>query len=166
MEAYHGSPSIIESWNLSHIGETTGTAGGGFGIYFTTSEDEAEIYGDNIYSVDLSLGHGVSVDFRTLSRADISKLLIHYESKINNSYVENWGSFSDAVNALDELETDTDIIGDLCNATGDVKAVLSSVVFCGYSHAVTSGFSQDSEGKQSKHYIVFDVCIINGNTKK
>ena len=161
MQAYHGTPETIEKWNLDNIGKTTGTSGGGFGVYFTTAEDEAQAYGANVYTVDLQLGRGVCVDYRTLSKNDIKAILTHYESVAEYGYVENYSNFNEALNVLNESDTDTEIIGDLCNATGDIKGVLSSVVACGYSHAITNGFSTDTNGKLSMHYIVFDVNIIN-----
>jgi len=51
---FHGSPTKITRFVDEFVGGKEAYDQEGPGIYFTTSEDEAHGYGDNIYSVSLS----------------------------------------------------------------------------------------------------------------
>lgn len=51
--AYHGSPDRIENFVDDFVGSENATDQEGPGIYFTTSYDDAAMYGDYVYTVRL-----------------------------------------------------------------------------------------------------------------
>lgn len=53
-EAYHGSPTKIQKFSDEFVGGKEAVDQEGPGIYFTTSEEEANGYGENIYKVNLT----------------------------------------------------------------------------------------------------------------
>lgn len=49
MIVYHGSPREISKFDFAHVGSSQGITKMGYGMYFTTSREEAEYYADGGY---------------------------------------------------------------------------------------------------------------------
>lgn len=53
-DVFHGSPTIIKNFTDEFVGGEEANDREGPGIYFTTSEEEASRYGENVYNVALT----------------------------------------------------------------------------------------------------------------
>lgn len=120
---YHGTDKIFGDFNLDTIGKN-GTANG-YGIYFTDSIDFAKKYGNVVYTVNLKIKRAIREGARTISRRELSNLLIalHREYDILNDFndVSYYGSHKVLVDALDtynDVDCDVAIVSELANIVG------------------------------------------------
>ena len=161
---FHGSPNKFTDFDFDFVGTEAGTSGAGFGLYFTESEAEALIYGENIYECILTLKTQISNHDITLTKEILNKII----SKINDlgyNYLENWGIqniidlpkniFNKIVSACD---CDTEIIGSFINAGCPIKTMMQTLTELGYDHTVDE---KESVLTGIRHYIVYDTNSIN-----
>lgn len=65
IRAFHGSTHEISSFSDDFVGGKEANDKEGPGIYFTTSVDDARMYGENVYEVQLNVKKSVSVKNNT-----------------------------------------------------------------------------------------------------
>ena len=139
VKAYHGSPNMFNEFSHKLVG-THGTAEG-FGFYFTSSRNIAEIYGEKgyVYDVFLSIKKPLSNSRITMTKAQLQRYLL----KLNNAIgiagekVDILSSFGDtyqfgerqvvreAVELLyDGNDNDVDLFHEIMNVSGDRKTCM------------------------------------------
>ena len=123
---YHGTTCAFQSFDRKKIGSVNGTAAG-FGFYFGTLK-RAETYGTTVLKCSLNLMQPVSNKRITLTMDVIRTLLT------DSGYMDNYERLSDALrDILSGCTSDTEIIGDIINATGSY-VVLDLLRGIGYNY--------------------------------
>ena len=123
---YHGTTARFDVFDRKKIGSVNGTAAG-FGFYFGTRK-RAETYGVTVMKCVLTLMQPISNKRITLPMDVIRDLLT------DSGYMDNYERLSDALrDILSGCESDTDIIGDIINATGSY-IVLDLLRNIGYNY--------------------------------
>lgn len=149
MHVFHGSPHRFDTFSFDYVG-TNGTSEG-FGIYFTDNESIARGYsqkGGYLYVVDFKGRKALSYDTVTITRDDLTKVLIELDRR--NEYLSNYGdvywhedAFEEVLNeALDaEIgynDNDVDILCSIANGSGSLKDTLDVFYnLLGYDHFTT-----------------------------
>ena len=141
---FHGTNASFQAFNRKKIGSVNGTAAG-FGFYFGTRK-RAEAYGSTVLKCNLDLMQPVSNKRITLPMDVIRTLLT------DSGYMDNYERLSDALrDILSGCTSDTEIIGDIINATGSY-VVLDLLRNIGYN------FTND--GKDVIMFCPNDIKII------
>ena len=123
---YHGTAAWFQAFDRKKIGSVNGTAAG-FGFYFGT-KSRAETYGATVLKCELTLMKPVSNKRITLPMDVIRALLT------DSGYMDNYERLSDALrDILSGCTSDTEIIGDIINATGSY-IVLDLLRNIGYNY--------------------------------
>ena len=123
---YHGTSVRFDVFDRKKIGSVNGTAAG-FGFYFGTRK-RAETYGTTVLKCELILMRPVSNKRITLPMDVIRTLLT------DSGYMDNYERLSDALrDILGGCTSDTEIIGDIINATGSY-VVLDLLRNIGYNY--------------------------------
>ena len=136
---YHGSPNDFQEFKSEFMG-TTGTALGQ-GFYFTSNEDDAKYFGENVKKFFLNIRKPLHSNKLTMNKNDIFKLLDNIDKcQIKNDPDFGYGILSDfgdvdyegrrnvlvnAVNMLLEEPNDVELVGGLINATNDYNLVVN-----------------------------------------
>lgn len=158
MTLYHGSPVSFDAFELTHVG--THATDNGHGIYFTPDRDEALRYATicgvgYLYTVTVNGTRNLSTTDKTLTRQEVSDILDALHA--SRDYLSNYGEIPYEPHAVvreralkseyDECDTDSDLVGSLVNASGDVKTVLETV------HRITGRDCFHVEEAHRTHYI-------------
>ena len=123
---YHGTAANFAKFDRKKIGSVNGTAAG-FGFYFGT-KSRAQTYGTTVMRCNLDLMQPVSNKRITLPMDVIRTLLT------DSGYMDNYERLSDALrDILSGCTSDTEIIGDIINATGSY-VVLDILRNIGYNY--------------------------------
>lgn len=128
---YHGTKADFNTFLHEHISDSTGSMDFGYGFYFTDSEEVASGYGTT-KSVYLDIKKPLSYDTKTITKADLSKLLKTLDPDgemgiLSNfddvSYIGYAKLLSKATNMLyDNNTNDVDIISEMINIDGGYRA--------------------------------------------
>ena len=141
---YHGTSVRFDVFNRKCIGSVNGTAAG-FGFYFGT-KSRAESYGTTVLKCSLYLMQPVSNKRITLP-VDVIRTLL-----TDSGYMDNYERLSDALrDILSGCTSDTEIIGDIINATGSY-IVLDLLRNIGYNYT--------NDGKDVVMFCPNDIKII------
>ena len=142
---YHGTSVRFDVFDRKKIGSANGTAAG-FGFYFGTRK-RAETYGTTVLKCSLYLMQPVSNKRITLP-VDVIRTLL-----TDSGYMDNYERLSDALrDILSGCTSDTEIIGDIINATGSY-IVLDLLRHIGYNYT--------SDGKDLIMFCSEDIKILN-----
>lgn len=142
---YHGTTCAFQAFDRKKIGSVNGTASG-FGFYFGT-KSRAESYGTTVLKCSLDLMQPVSNNRITLPMDVIRALLT------DSGYMDNYERLSDALrDILSGCTSDTEIIGDIINATGSY-VVLDLLRNIGYNYT--------NDGKDVVMFCSEDITIKN-----
>ena len=142
---YHGTSVRFGVFDRKKIGSANGTAAG-FGFYFGTLK-RAETYGSTVLKCSLYLMQPVSNKRITLPMDVIRALLT------DSGYMDNYERLSDALrDILSGCNSDTEIIGDIINATGSY-VVLDLIRNIGYNYT--------NDGKDVIMFCENDIKILN-----
>ena len=142
---YHGTSVRFDVFDRKKIGSVNGTAAG-FGFYFGTLK-RAETYGATVLKCSLNLMQPVSNKRITLP-VDVIRALL-----TDSGYMENYQRLSDAMrDILGGCTSDTEIIGDIINATGSY-VVLDLLRNIGYNYT--------NDGKDVIMFCENDIKILN-----
>jgi len=122
---YHGSEKVFDVFDDQFIGQTGTMEGNGF--YFTPDIDKSKMFGDTIYSVYLSIQKPLSWNRKTITKANLKKL-INAVAREDEFFLSNYGDENDlgyqtvlntATNMLyDYNNTDIDLVHDIFNSAG------------------------------------------------
>lgn len=137
---YHGSPAKFTIFSSKKMGSTGTSRGKGF--YFSPSKEFASGYvdkGGKLYEVFLDIRKPLAYDHRTMSRAQIAKLLDALDRKLEALNGPDMGVLMDfgdvhvegrrnVLNQAAELldggnDSDVDVFSELVNITGDYNTV-------------------------------------------
>ena len=128
---YHGTKADFNTFLHQYISDSTGSMDFGYGFYFTDSEEVASGYGTT-KSVYLDIKKPLSYDTKTITKADLSKLLKTLDADgemgiLSNfddvSYIGYAKLLSKATNMLyDNNTNDVDIISEMINIHGGYRA--------------------------------------------
>ena len=141
---YHGTTARFDVFDRKKIGSVNGTSAG-FGFYFGTNS-RAQMYGTTVLKCELTLMKPVSNKRITLPMDVIRAILT------DSGYMENYERLSDALrDILSGCESDTEIIGDIINATGSY-IVLDLLRNIGYNCA--------NDGKDVIMFCSEDISIM------
>ena len=141
---YHGTTRAFQAFDRKKIGSVNGTAAG-FGFYFGT-KSRAETYGTTVMRCRLDLMQPVSNKRITLPM-DVVRTLLR-----DSGYMDNYERLSDALrDILSGCTSDTEIIGDIINATGSY-IVLDLLRGIGYNYT--------KDGKDVIMFCPNDIKII------
>ena len=144
MIKYHGTSVRFDVFDRKKIGSVNGTAAG-FGFYFGTRK-RAETYGTTVLKCSLYLMQPVSNKRITLP-VDVIRTLL-----TDSGYMDNYERLSDALrDILSGCTSDTEIIGDIINATGSY-VVLDLLRNIGYNYT--------SDGKDLIMFCSEDISIM------
>ena len=142
---YHGTAVRFDVFDRKKIGSVNGTAAG-FGFYFGT-KSRAETYGTTVLKCSLDLMQPVSNKRITLPMDVIRALLT------DSGYMDNYERLSDALrDILSGCTSDTEIIGDIINATGSY-IVLDLLRNIGYNYT--------NDGKDVIMFCSEDISILS-----
>lgn len=156
---YHGSDYLFNKFHFKNVGKKSGTSGAGFGLYFSTSKIDAMCYGKYMYTCELQLQKPLDNNKVTLSTEMLRVILEAFESISPTSYIENWnGSYGAAIKNLKQRsKTDTEIIGDIINATDEIIPMMNVLVKYGFTHSIDIDTPED---KTITNYVVYDLnCV-------
>lgn len=145
---FHGSMNHFDEFNLEHEG-SNGTAQG-FGIYLTPNKEMATMYSSRnnekgyLYKVNVDLERPLSLDDRTVSSEELSKIIdrLQKSNDILNDFndVDYYGEKMvkrEALAVLNENENDVDLMNELANTIGDNEETAKAFYEVGhYTHAV------------------------------
>ena len=141
---FHGTTCAFQAFDRKKIGSVNGTAAG-FGFYFGTLK-RAETYGSTVLKCSLDLMQPVSNKRITLPMDVIRTLLT------DSGYMDNYERLSDALrDILSGCTSDTEIIGDIINATGSY-VVLDLLRNIGYNYT--------NDGKDVIMFCSEDISIM------
>ena len=137
---YHGSPAKFTIFSSKKMGSTGTSRGKGF--YFSPSKEFASGYvdkGGKLYEVFLDIRKPLAYDHRTMTRAQIAKLLDALDRKLEALNGPDMGVLMDfgdvhvegrrnVLNQAAELldggnDSDVDVFSELVNITGDYNTV-------------------------------------------
>lgn len=142
---FHGTNCRFQAFDRKKIGSVNGTAAG-FGFYFGTLK-RAETYGTTVLKCELDLMQAVSNKRITLPMDVIRALLT------DSGYMDNYERLSDALrDILSGCTSDTEIIGDIINATGSY-VVLDLLRYIGYNYT--------NDGKDVIVFCSEDISILS-----
>ncbi len=142
---FHGTSVRFDVFDRKKIGSVNGTAAG-FGFYFGT-KSRAETYGTTVMRCRLDLMKPVS-DKRITLPMDVIRAIL-----TDSGYMDNYERLSDALrDILSGCTSDTEIIGDIINATGSY-AVLDLLRYIGYNYT--------NDGKDVIMFCENDIKILN-----
>lgn len=141
---YHGSNADFDEFRFDKIGESNGL-NAGYGMYFSTVREDAEQYGDILYTVLLDqLGDDVSNE-------DVTIIPTKMKAICNTLGV----TYRD----VNDYETDVEIIRDIIDTdfNGKPQEVLTVLIAFGYTH--TRDMIEPLKNPQfnADHYIVFNL---------
>lgn len=142
---YHGTTCAFQSFDRKKIGSVNGTSAG-FGFYFGT-KSRAMSYGVTIMRCSLDLMQPVSNKRITLPMDVIRAILT------DSGYMDNYERLSDALrDILSGCTSDTEIIGDIINATGSyvVMDLLRNI-----------GYNYTNYGKDLIMFCSEDISILS-----
>lgn len=141
---YHGTSASFSQFDRKKIGSVNGTAAG-FGFYFGTRK-RAETYGTTVMRCSLDLMQPVSNKRITLP-VDVIRVLLR-----DSGYMDNYERLSAALrDILSGCTSDTEIIGDIINATGSY-VVLDLLRNIGYNYT--------NDGKDVIMFCSDDITIL------
>lgn len=149
--AYHGSNVKFTKFNIDESFKHGSSDG--FGFYFATDIDTAQLYGKYIYECQLNIRKLISRTKRVLTRNQIETLLDKL-SDVSQELDYYW-NFETKEKAFDSLKTarnDVDIINGIVSVIGNSKEVLKVLSKMGYSHTLQIDNFKDGD----VHYIMFD----------
>ena len=157
IKAYHGSNNKFEQFSFDNIG-TTGTSGGGYGVYFSSNNNDAAMYGNYLYEVELSLKNSISNNYISFSKEEVS-LILELLKKEGYDYIAEGGTIE---NLFEYSKSDTEIIGDVANAFGGyngscAKELMHILSDMEYTHAINDEYTMMYN---VTHYIIFDLEAI------
>ena len=141
---YHGTAASFQAFDRKKIGSVNDTAAG-FGFYFGTLK-RAETYGTIVLKCELNLMQPISNKRITLPM-DVVRTLLR-----DSGYMDNYERLSDALrDILSGCTSDTEIIGDIINATGSyiVLDILRNI-----------GYNYTNDGKDVIMFCSEDIKIL------
>lgn len=145
IHAYHGSPNLFKSFNFDCMGFNGGTHGCGMGLYFTTTKVEATQYGDNIYTVLLTLLNSTSKEKLTIKEWEIESIITNLG--LSNLFLEFW----------EKAESDVQLIEKFVAHGVDLNELMQELVKINYTHSIDETSPDDP---LMPHYIVYDLDAI------
>lgn len=163
---YHGSPNKFNDFDKKMFKETTGEAAFGDGIYASDKKKSAKLYGDIIYQIQYNAKNGLSNNRKTITKPTLIKFLKELENLLEFSYIENYTdgkkpTINDfqkvANNLINYSRTDTEIIGDICSATGDDEIIYDLLIKFGYNHAYDKEVAKNIK---ATNYVLYDIKAI------
>ncbi|MFH2060068.1 MAG: hypothetical protein ABIJ59_14355 [Pseudomonadota bacterium] len=137
---YHGSPEKFNVFSYENVGAQGTTEG--YGFYFTPDKNIAKGYAEKrgegkLFEIYLKIENPASNEKRTISKADLKKILKELHNNDPDFALSNYGDIdyyglnqvlNEAVNLENNAESDTEIIGSLVNGgIGTIEDVLSAV---------------------------------------
>jgi hypothetical protein len=169
---YHGSPNKFNVFNLDKIGSQGTTEGQGF--YFTPDRSISDGYSErrgegegSLFSLYLNIRNPYSNEVKTFTKSNIKKILLELYSH-DKEALSNFGDvgyegfnkiLNDAVNLMNEDESDTSIIGGLINGgVASVEDVLKAVKKVTKKDGVITSWKSDE--KETPIYITIDPTDI------
>lgn len=162
INAFHGSTQNFDTFDLNRVGNGHDQNGPGF--YFTTSESEAEAYGEYVHQYELKLRKLLP------TRGKINQMNIINLIKSAPNYKEtlqNWGeniniALRDAVATFMDQESPfhafTSVWYDFYLKNS--KEYLENVVKLGYDAVIVSGESGYGNIQSREHIVVFNPNAI------
>lgn len=135
---HHGTNNEFNEFKSDYMGQTGTALGQGF--YFTSNQDEARGFGENVKSFYLNIRKPLSTNKLTIRRNDIAILVDTIDKKQSEIDPEfGYGILSDfgdvdyegrnnvlrnAVDLLIDEDNDVDLVGGLINMSGDYDLVV------------------------------------------
>lgn len=135
---YHGSEAEFNEFKSEYMGQTGTALGQGF--YFSSHEEDAGAFGNNVKAFFLNIRKPLSADKLTMTSKDISRLLDTIDKvQCENDPEFGYGVLSDfgdvdyegrnnvlrsAVQMLMGEDNDVELIGGLINVVGDYDLVV------------------------------------------
>lgn len=150
--AYHGSNEKFSRFKFDASVNTHGNSDG-FGLYFATDIETAQLYGKYIYEVQLNIRKLISRTRITLKRPVIERLLDVLS--VGGQQLDYYWNFQTKQKAFDSFrycKNDVDVINNIVSVIGNSKDVLAELSKMGYSHTIQSDNFKDGD----VHYIMFD----------
>ena len=164
---YHGSNHLINKFSDEFVGAEEATDQEGPGIYFTTSKEDAEGYGNYVYSVKLN-GNKFLDDKNSSEKANKNHLLKmikmseNWREKAQNyDYNPDIGARAAVNGAVEYNETEKDAFLQIWIDFYRYETVdfVRNMVKLGYDGLVVDGYGGYSDDDK-KHIIVYNPNII------
>ena len=173
--AYHGSNHLINKFSDEFVGAEEATDQQGPGIYFTTSKDDAQGYGDYLYAVKLN-GKKFLDDKSSSDKANKSHLLKmvkmseNWKEKAQNyDYNPEIGARIAVNGAVEYNDTEKDAFLQIWIDFYRYETVefVRNMVKLGYDGLIVDAYGGYSDDDK-KHIIVYNTSIIKNleTTKK
>jgi hypothetical protein len=166
---YHGSPYNFYKFTTSKMGSGSGKQMDGWGIYLTTSEESAKIYGKYIYEVTLKDKDLTLIDFgEPVKKVIVSKIVESVYKKYNKDFdINKFNSYYDYIkdNSLPKVDfNDFELVQ--FDYSGFLFYRTLSRLLGGDKQASLFLLSNGIDGLKNKGtYIIFDEQIINIENK-
>ncbi|MDQ0362540.1 5' nucleotidase, NT5C type [Breznakia pachnodae] len=163
MIVYHGSKAKFDAFSLEYLG--LNATAFGQGIYFTENKGIAIqcAEGGYLYTCEILVEKPLSAKSVTMKSEELEKLIKHIDAK--DDFLSNYGDVDSdgysivmqrAIASLMENNSDVDLVGDMCNISGDYEEILKSVnTILGYDHSV------EEIAEKDKVYVVLNPDTIS-----
>ncbi|MGL5691390.1 MAG: hypothetical protein ACRDD8_11315 [Bacteroidales bacterium] len=142
--AYHGSPNKFDAFDSRYMGRT-GTVDG-YGFYFTTSKDVAEMFSDNsgyVYTCELDIKGVLSNEKILIPKPLLVKIIKYIDSETDGDLLSEFGDvYSKGENVVLQIclqhiyeynKTDADVFSVLVNVTNNLQVVSDAFNKFGYN---------------------------------